>query len=480
MSKLTMLLVVLAGVLEARADDAPVDLAAHLFGEVPFHACALTTRGVPSPIEALCAEVEVPIDHSKPEAGSLKLAVAWLKPLEKAGALKDPGIVLAGGPGQSSREQAAWVGAVFSELRRHHHLLFVDQRGTGASAPLTCPHEDSTTPQEVADHFNKCRASFKVDPTHFITRDAVEDLEWLRKKLGAVRYDLIGVSYGTRLAQEYARAHPEGVRTMVLDGVVPPTLVLGRGFGQALDDALFNAMGTCQGKCEAPLAVLDEALIQLGAGREVTFDDPYTGEPRTEHFGRQELMQLIHGEAYQPLFISTFPQLFRDARAGHFGRLAAQMHVMENSSGISGGLHYAVACAEDAPQLTDADAEAEAKTRMGRFAIDSYRAVCRDWPKVDAPAARLTPLVSDAPTLLLSGEWDPVTPPAGADLVAKTLSHSKHLVLKGQGHNVITAGCVPRVLAHFLDAGTIDGLDTACISKIKPLPPFTSRTGWNP
>lgn len=463
------------------------DVTVHRFGDVPFHACALSTRGVPDAIEGFCARVEVPLDHSAPDGKKISLSLAWLKPLEKAGGAPDPAVFLAGGPGQAAREHAAYFARVFREARRRHAFLFIDQRGTGESTPLTCPDEPEDTelePDARAATMKKCREAFPADPQFFTTRDAVEDLELLRKRLGGVRFDLLGVSYGTRLAQEYARAHPDGVRSLVLDGVVPPSLTLGKGFGSTLDAALAASSGACvgggDGGCEVPLATLDAALVALEKPRHVTYADPYTGAPRERDFGARELMRLVHTAAYQPLFVAALPQLFRDARDGNLAPLAAQLRVTERSAGVSSGLHFAVACAEDVPRLTDADGEEEARTRLGRAGFDGYRAICREWPRHEAPAARLEPLSSDAPALLLSGEWDPVTPPSGAAQVAAGLKHAKHLVLRGQGHNVIAVGCVPRVLARFLDEPVIEKLDTACVDRIRPLKPFTSRVGWEP
>jgi pimeloyl-ACP methyl ester carboxylesterase len=463
------------------------ELTVHRLGELSFRACALSTRGAASAIDAFCGQVEVPLDHANPSGPKLMLAVAWLKPLAKAGAAPDPAVFLAGGPGQSSREQAASQGRVLRDLRRHHHLLFIDQRGSGESSPLQCPGAEAASaaaePDEHAKQLQTCRAGFTVDQRFFTTRDAVEDLEFVRQKLGAVRYNLIGVSYGTRLAQEYARLHPDGVRTMVLDGVVPSTLVLGKGFGRSLDVALEKAVGRCEGGdagCTPPLTVLDEALAQLRTPRPVTYEDPFTGEPRTTHFGARELMSLIHLEAYHPLLIATFAQTFRDAHQGNLARLAAQQRIFERSAGIALGLHFAIACAEDAPRLQDVDGEAEAHTRLGRMTFDAYRAVCRDWPHREAPPARLEPLKSEAPTLLLSGEWDPVTPPDGAEAVAGALTQAKHVVLRGQGHHVLGVGCVPAVVARFVESGRLTGLDTSCAERVRPLRSFTSRTGWSP
>jgi pimeloyl-ACP methyl ester carboxylesterase len=473
----------------AHAATPAADVSAHRLGKLEFRACSLTTHGVPDPIDAYCGELEVPVDRAAPAGPRLKLAIAWLKARELASAAPEPTVLLAGGPGQSARSQAAAVGRVLRDLRRRRHLLLVDQRGTGASSPLACPAPDEDeapdagVPEHRARWMRACRERFSVDPRFVTTADSVADLEDVRQQLGGVRLDLFGVSYGTRLAQEYARRYPAGVRTMVLDGVVPPSLVLARGAGRALDDALGRSLGTCEGVdggCEPPLRVLDEALAALATPRQVTYLDPFTGAERSTRFGAADLMSLVHTLAYQPLFIAALPQVFRDARAGNLGLLAAQRRIAMRSAGIELGMHFAVACAEDAPQLTDADAAAEATTRLGREQADVYRAVCRDWPVRPAPAERLTPLHSDVPTLLLSGEWDPVTPPAGAEAVKASLGRARHLVLKGQGHNVFATGCVPKLLAHFIERGALEDLDTSCVERVRALRPFTSRTGWDP
>lgn len=229
----------------------------------------------------------------------------------------------------------------------------------------------------------------------------------------------------------------------------------------------------------AALGDLDAALAMVRTPKTVSYVDPYTGEERSAEFGAEELMRLIHLASYQPLFIATFPQLFRDARSGRWGPLLAQLKIAEATSGIAMGLHFAVACAEDVPLLSPTDVAAEASTRLGRSSIDVYLEVCRDWPRLHEAKPK-PPLMSDVPVLLLSGAWDPVTPPEGAAEVASHLPHALNLTLPGQGHNVIGTGCVPRLVERFITAGTEVGLDTSCLQRIKPLPPFISRTGWAP
>jgi pimeloyl-ACP methyl ester carboxylesterase len=96
------------------------------------------------------------------------------------------------------------------------------------------------------------------------------------------------------------------------------------------------------------------------------------------------------------------------------------------------------------------------------------------------PAEFKSPVRSDAPVLLLSGQLDPVTPPANGDRVAATLPNSLHLVAPGQGHGVIMRGCVRKIAIDFIERGTTEGLDTRCVQDLKPSPFFLSYVGPTP
>ena len=105
---------------------------------------------------------------------------------------------------------------------------------------------------------------------------------------------------------------------------------------------------------------------------------------------------------------------------------------------------------------------------------------CSVWPKGPVSVDFTEPLTLDVPVLLLSGEFDPVTPPRYGDEVAKSLPNGRHLVLRGQGHNVIGAGCMPKLFAQFLQTTDADALDASCLDDLAYVPPFTSFNGWEP
>ncbi len=124
------------------------------------------------------------------------------------------------------------------------------------------------------------------DPRFYTTTDAIADLEAVRQTLGAPSFDLVGVSYGTRVAQQYARAYPKAVRSMVLDGVVPNQLILGEDFAVNLEDSLKLQSAACASApaCKAAFGDWYAALHALHDTRRTQpaiahFNDPKTYQP---------------------------------------------------------------------------------------------------------------------------------------------------------------------------------------------------------
>jgi pimeloyl-ACP methyl ester carboxylesterase len=145
-------------------------------------------------------------------------------------------------------------------------------------------------------------------------------------------------------------------------------------------------------------------------------------------------------------------------------------------------MQFSVFCSEDAPRwdqenITDA---ALAKTYLGTAFMSGLRAVCAQWPRGPVDADFGKPLQSDVPTLMLSGSDDPVTPQRYADQIMKGLRNGKHLVAAGQGHGQLAVGCIPRLTAEFIAAGTAAGLDDACVRTIGPAPFMLSRSATAP
>jgi len=145
-------------------------------------------------------------------------------------------------------------------------------------------------------------------------------------------------------------------------------------------------------------------------------------------------------------------------------------------------MHNSVVCAEDVP-FYDAHAierDRLAATFMGTAQVDGLRVVCGIWPHGPVDADFHAPLDSGVPALLLSGSADPVTPPAYARTAAGGFAHARALVLEGFAHGQLTAPCMGRVLARFLEAPDPKALDASCLEKARPMPFFVTLNGPAP
>jgi pimeloyl-ACP methyl ester carboxylesterase len=471
--------------------------AAAVLGEVSFEPCVLTTAGLPRPTEAQCATLAVPENPAAPDGPTIELALAWI-PVEGE-AEPDPVFFIAGGPGQSAREQFPALASAFADIRRSRHILLLDQRGTGGSQPLFCRDEEAEAAMlggeapsldELREFAARCRDQLQetADLRFYTTTEAVYDLEFARRRVGAEQLNLVGVSYGTRVAQRYASTHPERVRTMILDSVVPAELALGAEHARNLQDALEARFAACVATpaCAAafgdPAARLERVMARLRAGglAPVRYRDPTSGEWRDEVPAHGHLAGVLRIYSYLPLTASLLPLIVQQADDGDFAALLAMMRMMARDLGgqIASGMHNSVICTEDADEV--ARFEQPQGTVLGDEFVAALQAQCAIWPRGARPADFRAPLTGAIPVLLISGELDPVTPPRYGDLVAAHLEHARHVVLRGQGHSVFSTGCMPQLAAQFIERADALGIDASCLDRIAPPPPFSGLFGWEP
>ncbi len=463
-------------------------------GKVAFKACSLSSPMSRDSIEAQCAQFTVPEDRSQPEGRKIQLNVAWLPATKDSDQAPDPVFFLAGGPGQSAVETYPMLAPVFKEVSKHRDVILVDQRGTGKSNLLTCKFDgadESTAPDLAAAQAaaEKCvtELATKADLRHYTTSDAIADLEAVRQAIGAPQINLVGVSYGTRVAQQYAMHHPKTTRSIVLDSVVPNTLQLGNIFARNLDDALAlqfalcSKAPACKGKLGDPRAELDQLLIKLRAAPvEVTYRDATTGEQAQATLSADMLAGLVRMYAYMPAAGSLLPKLIHEANNGRYAGLVALAKMMSGDleDSMAMGMQFSVICSEDNESMVTRTEDAN--TVLGNRMAEGMAAMCKAWPKGNVPADFHRALATNVPALILEGEFDPVTPPKYGEEVVKTLTNGRLFVLRGQGHNVIGAGCMPKLFTQFIEKADAKALDGACLDKLNYVPPFTSFNGWEP
>jgi len=429
-----------------------------------------------------------------PDGARIRLNVVVL-PARTGRPAADPLYLLAGGPGQAATRVGALLGPAFAQVRRKRDLVLVDQRGTGGSNPLVCHEEEKPLFRRFDSAFDpepllRCLEKLGGDPRHYSTAAATEDLEAVRAALGHERINLWGASYGTRAALAYLRRHGDRVRSVVLDGVVPPEMRLPLDFprdGQRALEALFS---DCQADaaCANAFPALRESFARLMERLDQgpitdTVADPRSGAPVQLSLDRAAFSANLRGLLYDVDVASLLPLTLTRAAEGQLDPFVAQSLALSGSvdDGIAQGMMLSVVCAEDLPRVGDEEAEAAAAgTFVGPVVYRNMRRACDLWPHAAPPADAAAPFLSQVPALVLSGALDPATPPRWGALAAAALPNSRHLIAPGVGHGVTPRGCAPRLVAEFLEAGSGAGLDGSCLEKLSRPAFFTSFAGPQP
>jgi pimeloyl-ACP methyl ester carboxylesterase len=451
-------------------------------------------RGFPS-LKARCGTFlrqENPADPASPEL-ELFVAVVPALTLEPE---PDPFVPIAGGPGQASTVFYASFAGAFEKIRRNRDIVLLDQRGTGKSAPMKCDSDEEIlegrfSREKAIGDTQECLAMLPHDPRYFTTSVAVADLEALRAALGYRQFNLYGISYGSRVAQHFLRRYPEATRSVIIDGVVAPQMALGPEIAIEAQNAIEFIFNRCaeDAQCAArfPDIATEFADLRTRLAQEpvsVSLPNPLSGRTETMSFGAAEMAGALRLLSYHPTTTALMPLLIDEAVQGNYGPLAAQfMVIAENmSESINIGMHNAVVCTEDAPYFSGEDVTRDAldATYLGPLQLDVLDAMCSVWPRGVLDDDFKTAVQSDLPVLLLSGEADPITPPAYADLAAVDFGNARHLIGRNQGHGQAPRGCMPDIIADFVANASVEGLETDCLERLHAMPFFLDFSGPAP
>jgi pimeloyl-ACP methyl ester carboxylesterase len=390
----------------------------------------------------------------------------------------DAVVVFAGGPGEGSTSLAGGANGWLRPLRATLDFLFVDQRGTGQSNPLSCASGAATDPAVAFGHvfdpqiMARCRATLegRADLTQYTTDLAVADVDDVRAALGYERISLYGGSYGTRMAQAYMRRYPDRVRSVVIDGTAPFDVNLPLTYAASAQQSIGRvfeacaASAPCRGAHPTVAADFDALLHRLDAGpARATIQAP--GGPTTVTMSRGDFVYAVRGILYGANAVTRLPDLIgRTLASGSFDEFAQAYYSREvgMESAIAFGQHLSVLCAEDVPFATDVEVDrATSSTFIGRYLFDEYRGACRAWPRGRlAPDAR-TPATTRVPVLLVSGFFDPVTPPQFADRIARSLPLARTVIAPASAHGS-ASGCPRAAALYVLERATLEGVPDVC------------------
>ena len=435
-----------------------------------------------------CFVLIVPENREQPEGREVRLKVAVLKAKRTAGA--EPLFYLSGGPGDaplvasSPGADALAEGDWWNEtaiIRRKRDVVILSQRGAGGATPnLDCfdprtsepakARRRAVTEEQERDILVRCRSGLdrlKIDLGMYSTPALADDVADLAAVLSLGRINIYGVSYGTRWALEVMRRHPGLVRSVVLDGVYPPQVngeqnepeIVRRAFEQLYAECTADVLcrerhpdlrGMIEGSIEASQGKPIDLVLQLDDGPQpVRLDGP------------KFLMVLLHmmreGEA------ALIPETVAAVRRGDVRLLRTFAEDLESSDGglleqnaqQFDGLYNSIECRETWASVDRAARRKsiEAGGVYGLSARTSKSPVfCPVWRVGAAPASERQPVKSAIPTLLLSGTFDWLTPPAWGREAARHLSSSRHVVFRAQGHGVVVQDpCAARLRDAFIE-----------------------------
>jgi pimeloyl-ACP methyl ester carboxylesterase len=434
-----------------------------------------------------CGTLRVPEDRGQPEGRQIELRIVRLRTTATP-ARPDPLFVLAGGPGQAATGMAPFVGQELAAVREVRDLVFVDQRGTGRSNPLECELFGAGDDlQQFLGAFmpvaavRACRSELEqhTDLTRYTTDIAVDDFDDVRRALGYEQINLYGISYGTRAALTYLRRHGASVRAALLHGALPADEFAPPDFAPQAQRALDGVLAECSADeaCRAAFPRIEEdaraVFDRLRAGPvEARIAHPQTGKPVTVRLNRDLAAEAVRYLLYSPSNTAMLPIMLQQAAAGDFSALAEfALFGRQNIVAHGMGLYLSITCTEDLPGPGAAEAARRAEgTFLGDYRFRDQSAACQEWPRAAIAAGFHEPVASDVPVLIVSGEWDPVTPPSYGARVATTLPNALHLVVPAAGHSyegLEGAACVTALITEFLRAGSAQGLDVGCLAGIR-------------
>jgi pimeloyl-ACP methyl ester carboxylesterase len=442
-----------------------------------------------------CGYLVVPESRDDPDGAMVKVAVAVFPSTAETPA-SDPLVYLEGGPGGNILDALQFdFGNRFGPFLAERDVIIFDQRGVGQSMPsLDCPEmrelqiellDDALTAEEYNDAeapaVAACQsrlASEGVDLAAYNSESNAADVADLRVALGIDEWNLYGISYGTRLALTTMRDHPEGIRSVILDSTVPLQSDLyeeGPANAQRAFDTFFAGCDA-DADCAAAFPELENRFYALvdqfnAAPIDIEVDNALTGESYPGRMRGDDMVGFVFQSLYSEEIIPILPDIIADAEAGEYtglSRLASISFV--NGDFITTGMYLSVQCNEEVAFTSVAAAEeaAAAYPDVGPIWADADGefAECGIWGAGAADPIEDEAVVSGIPTLVVAGQYDPITPPSWGVLAAETLDTSYFYEFPGLGHGVTTGDdCAQSIALEFLSDPAV-APDGTCVTTL--------------
>lgn len=462
-------------------------------GEFIPSQCVLTLPdGVVAGQDVICGYVLAPENHENGTTTTIRLPIVIL-PAHSPTPAPDPLFMAQGGPGGSTLDYFVQVLAgtnLGNTLRTDRDVVLVEQRGTRYAEPfLGCTELDAlaydtlnmviSTEDYAVIEFNALKACQQrlttagIDLSSYDSLQNARDMYLVRGALGYEQINFYGVSYGTMLVQHYMRLYPHTLRTAIVDAVVPLQtnfLTEYPANAQRVYDAIFAACRT-DDACNTLYPTLEDdfyaTVSRLNSQpAAVTLYDDTTETAYRDVFTGDDLLQLVFRLMYITDFIPLMPQLMDAIANGNTEILGSLQSFYQFQRSTARGMYYSVLCAEDADfGPSDINNQTVRSELAAVFTVDRFAYICQMWQVETLGDAVDAPVVSDVPTLVMSGEFDPITPPVNGKIAAETLSNAYVYTFPAVAHGAFDVPCGTSIMMQFLDAPQTPP-DTGCIDQM--------------
>lgn len=466
---------------QADAANTPVLQAAPCPFELP--------EGVQEGVDVSCGNLQVPERYEEPDGNTISLAVAVINSTSP-NPRPDPIFFAQGGPGGSTLDYFTQV-LFDSPLRAQRDLVLFDQRGTLYSDPaLMCPEfldenikildqelsdeEENILFREAADACRKRLTSEGVNLSAFNSLENAHDVDTLRQSLGYEKINFYGVSYGTLLGLHLMRLHPEGLRSVVLDAVVPTQVDFNPESARTADRALSEMFSACKAdaECNRVYPDLENVFFEVVNRLDTTpvmlnVTDLDKAETHAALLDGDGMIQLVFQSLYSSELLPLLPKMIFDARAGRMTFLERIQSLLIFERSLAEGMYYSVICAEDADFDPDQVDYSGIRPRLVEGERENNQVllqVCQDWNVTQLGPSVDEPVVSDIPTLVMNGRFDPITPETYGNLAAQSLSNSYVFTFPNTGHGAIGDACADQIMGEFIANPAVEP-DSSCIGE---------------
>lgn len=434
-------------------------------------------------LQVQCGKLQVPMDYAKPSGEQISLNFAILPAIDDS-QNNPPMMFLAGGPGQAATDLANTVKRAHAETLKTRNIILVDQRGTGGSAELTCDEFDqdnvytAVTDELNEDLIAQCLAQIDYDLSQFNTQNAIRDFDAVRVALGHEKIGLYGGSYGTRATLVYMRMFPEAIDAVVLDSVGPIEVPIGL-FGQSAARSFALLLENCaqDASCHQAYPALEQDFASLktrlqAKAVKMNIAHPRLGTPTDFILDVDKLISNLRLQLYSTQGRTMLPLVIHEAYKENYLPLAGLISQTDGGIGVNGGLLMNIVCNEDYPMVSAEQLRTDADNEFGGAASHLiFNRVCPIWPKYQVSDDFHQTISANIPTLILSGNLDPVTPPSNGDYAHNSLPNSQHLIANTRSHIVVGQGCGGRLVAEFLQNKDPSAVNGECLNDI-PRPAF--------